>query len=103
MVTTDLSHSKRSLLREILKNVLVSSSATAEETFIGDNLEHIYSVDPMLLRVIKEAGALSTEIEVNAVCLSFHNVNSLYVFRSEGIYMSHNSYIYYTSKVGKVL
>ena len=29
--------------------------------------------------VVKDAGALSAEIEVNAVCFSFHNVNSLYV------------------------
>ena len=90
-----------SLLGEVLQNVFISPFATAEEAFVGDDLEPIYSVDPMLLRVIKEVGALSTEIEVNAVCLSFHNVNSLYVFRLEGIYMSHNSCIYCIIKVQK--
>lgn len=72
MATTDLSHSKRSLLGEIFQNVLIGSSATAEEAFVGDNLEHIYSVDPVLLRVVKDAGALSTEIEMYAGCSSFH-------------------------------
>lgn len=72
MATTDLSHAEGSLFGEILQNVLVSSSATAEEAFAGDNLEHIHSVDPMLLRVVKDAGALSTEIEMYAGYSSFH-------------------------------
>ena len=70
---------------------------------MGDNLEHIGSIDPMLIRVVKVAGALSTEVEMNAACFSFHHGNSIYVLHFEDIYTSHNSCIYYTSKVGKVL
>jgi hypothetical protein len=103
MATTDLSSPEGSLDWEILQQIVVPSAATAEETLIGDNLKHIDSVNAMLLRVVKETGALAAEAKMSTFCFSSHNVNSLYVLRFEGIYMSHNSCTYYTLKFGKLL
>ena len=49
MATTVLSEPERFLIWNIFQDKVVASSVTAEETFFGDNLEHIDSVDSMLL------------------------------------------------------
>lgn len=65
MATTDLSSPEGSLDWEILQQIVVSSAATAEETLIGDNLKHIDSVNAMLLRVVKETGALAAQAKMS--------------------------------------
>ena len=68
------------LFRCGFKDIVVSSTTAAEQTFIGDDLKRIGPVDSMPVGIVKDTGAVAAEADLNACFFLFHSVNSLYVF-----------------------